>query len=340
MVSETIVEQLLVIVVGGGLGGLGAAISILLAGHRVIVLESAHEVGEKGQHLTSLDFVESGRKYKSPFWDFHRADLYNCLYDRAIELGADVRINSRVVQLKFPPFNDESLGTTVVLSDGRTVTADLVVGADGIASRTRECFLGREDLPTPTGDLAYRVLLDTADLDMDDSFKWLLSTKEVNYWMGPDCHAVSYRLRGGKMVNNDIPDDGTKTVTGDVQEMRDLFKDWDPRIGKILERCDSVQKWKLCIRHELPKWSHPSGTFTMLGDAVHATLPYLASGQQYLYHLHDGPEQRERDRLFQLHPTLPGDPLVWRDPELSPWLLGYDHVKDVEVRWNATLARM
>jgi salicylate hydroxylase len=163
--------------------------------------------------------------------------------------------------------------------------------------------------------------------------------------------------------------------------MRNLFKDWDPRIGKLLSHCETVQKWKLCIRHELPEWSHPSGTFTLLGDAVHATLPYLASGagisledgavlgeclsrinsksdlktalavyeacrrprtsrivqrgnvQQHLYHLHDGPEQRERDRLMRLTPTLPGDPLVWRDPELQPWLLGYNHIADVDAHW-------
>lgn len=51
--------------------------------------------------------------------------------------------------------------------------------------------------------------------------------------------------------------------------------------------------------------------------------------QQYLYHLPDGPEQEERDRIMRMNPTPPGDPLVWRDPELSPWLLGYDHIKDV-----------
>ena len=53
----------------------------------------------------------------------------------------------------------------------------------------------------------------------------------------------------------------------------------------------------------------------------------------YLYHVHDGAEQLERDRLMRLNPTLPGDPLVWRDPELGPWLLGYDHIKDVEDHW-------
>lgn len=133
----------------------------------------------------------------------------------------------------------------------------------------------------------------------------------------------------------------------------------------------------------MDSWSHPSGSFTMLGDAVHATLPYLASGagmsledaavlgeclsrirdkssaskklvlsvyeqcrqgrtkmvvergnlQQYLYHLHDGEEQEERDRKMQSVPTPPGEALAWRDPELSPKLLGYDYIKDVEKNW-------
>lgn len=79
-----------------------------------------------------------------------------------------------------------------------------------------------------------------------------------------------------------VPDDmpaGATTLAGNVEEMRAFFKDWDPRITKCLNLCQSVQKWKLCYRPGLEtSWSHPSGTFTLLGDAVHATLPYLASG--------------------------------------------------------------
>lgn len=55
--------------------------------------------------------------------------------------------------------------------------------------------------------------------------------------------------------------------------------------------------------------------------------------QQYLYHLHDGPEQEERDRKMRMQPTPPGEALAWRDPELSPRLLGYDFVADVERHW-------
>ena len=79
-----------------------------------------------------------------------------------------------------------------------------------------------------------------------------------------------------------VPDDmpaGANTIAGNVDEMCALYKDWDPRISKLLALCESVYKWRLCIRPNLnPTWSHESGAFTILGDAAHATLPYLASG--------------------------------------------------------------
>lgn len=91
-------------------------------------------------------------------------------------------------------------------------------------------------------------------------------------------------LRGGKQFNMVllVPDDipaGQNVMPGNVEEMCALFQDWDPRIPKLLALCESVSKWRLCIRPNLnPTWSHESGAFTILGDAAHATLPYLASG--------------------------------------------------------------
>ena len=116
-------------------------------------------------------------------------------------------------------------------------------------------------------------------------------------------HPVNYVLRGGELFNMVllVPDDmpaGASTLQGNVEEMRALYKDWDPRyrsswnhtfgcfsvlngrnrIPKLLNMCEFVYKWRLCIREGMENWSHPSGDFTLLGDAVHATLPYLASG--------------------------------------------------------------
>ncbi|KAI0123795.1 hypothetical protein BJ170DRAFT_703857 [Xylariales sp. AK1849] len=435
-----------IIVVGAGLGGLGAAISILLAGHNVTVLEAASEIGEvgagiqvlpnsarvlfswglkdileqyatkprkcnfigwKGNKLSEMDYYAYTRATKAPFWDFHRANLHKCLLDRAIELGATLQTRASVEDMVI---SDDSLSATVLLKDGRELTADLVVGADGINSNLRSIFLGRADPPTLTGDLAYRILLDTDDMRKDEDLRSLVQEPQVNYWLGPDAHAVNYVLKGGKLFNmvllvpDDIPE-GSNTIAGDVQEMRDYFKDWDPRIGKMLAMCDSVLKWRLCIRPGLdPTWSDPSGAFTLLGDAVHATLPYLASGagmaledggvlglclaritdkspaqkrlaldvyeacrrertekvvqrgtyNQWIYHLHDGEEQRDRDlklkdfeKMDQDWMSQPGfslpesaetgeDPLPWRYHGVGRWLLTHDTEKDVATRWEKT----
>ncbi|KAK4501616.1 hypothetical protein PRZ48_007425 [Zasmidium cellare] len=312
-------ERLNVIVVGAGLGGLGAAIALLLAGHNVHVLESASQIGEvgagiqvlpnssrvliqwglgprlarlatipeqvtmigwKGNVLTTYDFEAAAKEYKSPFWDFHRADLHRCLLDRAQELGATFQTNSRVVDIDFSKADI----ATVELAGGRRLSADLVIGADGIFSRCREIMLGRESPPVATGDLAYRVLLSTEGMRDDPELSAFIDTHHVRYWMGPEKHAVTYVLRNGELLNMVllVPDDmppGAPTIDASVDEMRALFADWDPRIPKLLKFCKSVQKWRLCYRPGLETpWYNSTGTFALLGDAVHATLPYLASG--------------------------------------------------------------
>ncbi|KAK1637732.1 FAD binding domain-containing protein [Colletotrichum phormii] len=443
-------SKLHVIIVGAGLGGLGAAISTLFAGHDVTVLEAASNIGEvgagiqvlpnaarvlfswgleeklekyatkpqkcnfigwKGNFLSEMDY----HKYTAaagdfPFWDFHRSDLHRCLLERAVELGAKLETNAKVDTFTISPDNTTA---TVYLVGGRSLTCDLLVGADGINSKLREEFLCKPDPPQLTGDLAYRLLLNTADMLKDPELKHFVENPQVNYWVGPDKHAVNYVLKGGQLFNmvllvpDDMPVDGGNTLQGNMEEMRGHFAGWDPRISKMLQMCDEVLKWRLCIRPGLePTWSHPSGAFTMLGDAVHATLPYLASGagmaledggvlglclarltdtsaaskrqalkvyedcrrertervvrrgtyNQWMYHLHDGPEQVERDAKFKQFEemdakwlgegsaVLPAsqetgdDPFPWRYHGVGRWLLTYDMWKDVESKWPSDSA--
>ncbi|GKU14458.1 unnamed protein product, partial [Fusarium langsethiae] len=94
---------------------------------------------------------------------------------------------------------------TVFLEGGRTMTADLVVGADGISSPMREQFLGRPDPPQLTGDLAYRLLLDTDVMRKDPDLRPFVEDPQVNYWVGPDKHAVNYVLAVGHTRYTNLP---------------------------------------------------------------------------------------------------------------------------------------
>ena len=218
-------------------------------------------------------------KYGFPFIDMHRADLQKLLHAKALELGVQIRTGARVadVDASYP-----SAAVSVKLESGETIQADLVVGADGLWSRCRELLLNQSDKPLPTGDLAYRIVLDLSTIT-DPALRRLISEPEVHFWVGPHAHAVSYSLRAGKMFNMVllVPDDLPENVArakGGVEEMRALFADWEPIFRKLLDQVTAVDKWKLMHRPELPRWTNDRGNFVLMGDSCHPMLPYLAQG--------------------------------------------------------------
>ena len=275
-----------VIVIGAGLSGLAAAISTSLSGHNVTVFESAKELQEVGaglqltpnctrilqrwgisDRLWSLaaepsalivhrysgevlaredDFDKNIRaRYGAPFLDVHRVDLQLSLYDRARELGVKFHLGERVRSIDF----DLSELTTL---NGVTAKADLIVGADGLWSNSRALFTGIKDPPRPTGDLAYRVVLEIDRVQDKELRQWIENPK-VHFWIGPGAHAVGYSLCGGKVYNIVllVPDDlpaGISRQSGSVEEMVALFTGWDPILTKFLTMVESVDKWKLMHR--------------------------------------------------------------------------------------------
>jgi len=177
-----------------------------------------------------MDFHESEAKFPGTWYkDFHRANLQKCLVNRVLELGGTITCNSRVVDIVV---SEDGTTATAVTADGRRETADLIIGADRVFSKLTEILYGRPDPPTKTGDLAYRLLLSTKEMLKDPELAEFVKEPQVNYWLGPDAHAVNYVLRGGELFNmvlivpDDIPEESKPTVEGNVEEMRSLFKGW------------------------------------------------------------------------------------------------------------------
>ncbi|KAF7160509.1 hypothetical protein CNMCM6106_007964 [Aspergillus hiratsukae] len=308
--------RLRIIIAGAGLGGLAAAVSCALSGHTVEVIEQAKELVEVGAGLqitpnasrlfkywqlpnsiwqaaaepTALtvhrytgqilanepSFHKNIRaKYDAPFIDLHRVDLQQALYARAKELGVAFHLNERVDSIDFDT-------TTVRTLAGNEYTGDLIIVADGLWSRCRECFLGKKDAPLPTGDLAYRIVL-TADQISDPELRAWVENPECHFWIGPGAHAVAYSLRNGQMFNIVllVPDNlppGVSRQSGSVEEMRKLFEGWDPVLNRFLSYVDSVDKWKLMHHAEMESWVNNKSNLVFLGDACHPMLPYLAQG--------------------------------------------------------------
>jgi salicylate hydroxylase len=172
----------------------------------------------------------------------HRVDLQRSLFDRAKELGVHFELGQRVESIDF----DQAEITT---KNGMKAKGDLIVAADGLWSKSRSLLTGVADAPRPTGDLAYRVVLDLKQVTDPELRAWI-SNPAVHFWIGPGAHAVGYSLRAGTMYNIVllVPDDlpaGVSRQTGSVEEMRALFKDWDPILGRFLGMVDTVEKWKL-----------------------------------------------------------------------------------------------
>ncbi|KAI0124772.1 hypothetical protein BJ170DRAFT_726410 [Xylariales sp. AK1849] len=309
--------QLHLVIIGAGLSGLAAAISTRLAGHHVIVLEKAAKLEEVGagvqvtpnatrllRHWGVFDSLQPQaavpsylavrrydgtrllayednfqekllRLYGAPFWDLHRADLQAEMLRRAQSLGVDIRLGAEVVDIDL-----ESV--TITTKDISKVQGDLVLGADGLWSRTRSLLVQSQIMPKPTGDLAYRIILDQEDIE-DPELRQFVSKPSVNFWVGPASHVVGYSIRNGHTFNlvllrpDDLPEDVDR-APANIDEMRKLFEGWDPMLKKLLACVDQADKWRLMHISPLVTWKNEKNTLVMAGDACHPMLPYLAQG--------------------------------------------------------------
>lgn len=298
-----------VAVIGGGIGGLAAALSLRAAGFDVQVYEQASALSEVGAGIQiapnasrilhrlglapALDRRgvrpvavhqrrwDDGRTlqraplgpeleaaYGAPYYHFHRADLLAALAS-AMPAG-QVQTGRRLAGLA-----DRGDRVTLRFADGAEAEADIVVGADGIHSAVRTALFGPE-APRFTGCIAYRGLVPVERLGHLG-----LEVTSSN-WMGPGRHFVHYFVAGATLVNfvavieQDSWTRESWTDPGEVADALAAFEGWHPQVRAIIGAVDQTFKWALFDRVALPQWS--AGRVTLLGDAAHAMLPFMAQG--------------------------------------------------------------
>ena len=298
-----------IIVIGAGIGGLAAALTLGRSGFEVRVFEQASELREVGagvqispnatRILHRLGLTESLRRFGvrpraavirrwddggviarqaladacelnfgAPYYHFHRAELLDVL-SAAVPDGV-LHLNHRCVGL-----TQHQDRVEVQFQNGATASADVVIGADGIHSTVREAILGPES-PRFSGHVAYRGLVPAARV------AHLGIEVVASSWWGPNHHFVHYFVGAGARYLNWVAATPSEwrleswTAKGEAADALKEFEGWHPQVRAIISSGEATNRWALYDRDPLPQWT--VGRVTLMGDAAHAMLPYMAQG--------------------------------------------------------------
>jgi salicylate hydroxylase len=298
-------------VAGGGLGGLAAALALARKSFRVLVLEQAREFGEIGagiqlapnawhaidalgvgeqvkrdavfiERLLMMDGVSGetvvdiplderfARRFGNPYAVTHRADIHGALLDgcrasELIELRPATRVNG---------FEQEGKEVSVSIQEKQKIKALALVGADGGRSVVREAVVGDPEPPI-SGHMCYRAVLKMEEVPED--LRWAAAT----LWTGHNTHIVHYPLRGWKLFNLVATVIGKHSSGGHNEEAKPeevlpLFAHYCEKPTALMRTPSVFKRWMLRYREPVANWTQ--GRVTLLGDAAHFMLQYMAQG--------------------------------------------------------------
>jgi 3-hydroxybenzoate 6-monooxygenase len=301
-----------VLIAGGGIGGLAVALALARQGIRSQVFEKSSEFGEIGYGLQlgpnahkvltrlgiakevevtsvftnaliaidaltdrELTRINTGEKFRkhfgAPYMVTHRRDLHGALLD-ACRGCKEIGLHTSKALARF---EDDGKRITAHFADGTRAEGSVLVGADGLNSVTRESIMG-DGPPRVSGHVTYRGVVPIEEVKDNSHFD------DMVIWMGPGLHLVQYRLRGGTVMNNVATFNSAKFRGGNTrdfggpEELLEAYAQTTPRVQQMLSYIGKDKNWILCDREPRPDWTR--GNATLLGDAAHPTLQYLAQG--------------------------------------------------------------
>jgi len=304
-------EDLPILIAGGGIGGLAAAYALSLKGFPVRVLEQSGEFREigagiqlapnifaaakriglndalladawqppamemrcalSGERVTQIPLADAmTKRFGQPYAVSHRADIH------AVFLNACQGSNLVTLEThqRLEDFEDDGETVTAIMHDGGRIKGRALIGCDGMWSKTREKIIG-DGAPRVSGHIAYRAVLKRDEVPED------LWHPNVVLWAGPRTHLVHYPLRRGELYNlvavfhSDRYEEGWN-AEADAAVLWQHFQGQRPEVLRMLERIETWRMWVLCDREPVKNWSQ--GRATLLGDAAHPMLQYLAQG--------------------------------------------------------------
>ena len=299
-----------VIIVGGGIGGMAAALALSRLGISVTLLEQSAEIGEIGagiqlgpnafaaldalgvgenarqravftDRLVMMDAVDGSevatfpvgdafrQRFGNPYAVIHRADIHTSILE-GVQRSPLIRF---VTSTHVERLEDDGRQATVIDTKGNRFTADAVVGCDGVKSVIREHLIGDE--ARVSGHVVYRAVVPAED--MPEDLRWNAPV----VWAGPNCHLVHYPLRGGSQYNLVVTFHSREKETwgvreGSKEEVLSYFTGIGARPRQLLDRPTSWKRWATADRDPVESWTR--GRATLLGDAAHPMLQYMAQG--------------------------------------------------------------
>ncbi|HKT18319.1 MAG TPA: 3-hydroxybenzoate 6-monooxygenase [Stellaceae bacterium] len=300
-----------ILIAGGGIGGLSAALGLARAGFAVTVLEKAAALGEigagiqlgpnafhafdrlgvgpaaramavyidqlrlmdaiTGEDITAIDL---GEAFRARFGNPYAVVHRGDLHGVLLQACREQpRIELRVSS-QVAGYEQDGARVTALLASGERVAGAALIGADGLWSAVRGQVVG-DGPPRVSGHTTYRSVIPTEQ--MPEDLRWNAAT----LWAGPKCHIVHYPLSGWKVFNLVVTyhNDAPEPVAGKPVSMDEVMKGFEhinERARKIIRHGSDWKLWVLCDREPVPNWI--DGRVALLGDAAHPMLQYMAQG--------------------------------------------------------------